>query len=255
MDKEGGGHAKMRGDGVDLAKGLGGTTAFTQVARAEIETQLSEGLALYADPRTRSAGQVRIDQLSQYRNVMNRISRSSLSAEQRAALGPAFAFAQTHPEAAAKVLDVVDEYAAACAEYDALPKRGNPVANLRKATEEAARLVEGARQGFIASTRDLGSGGLAVTPEGLAEQEAELHSLIDLYTALDGMQKTLETLNGYKPRPFGGIEARVQKAALAAPAAFKSYARTDAMRALLEIAELAKLSAALGDRSLAAVAP
>jgi len=82
---------KALADGVDLAKGLSGTTAFSQQARGEIETQLSEGLALFNDTRTRTAGQKRIEQLGQYRDVLNRIGRSSLSPDQRAALGPAIA--------------------------------------------------------------------------------------------------------------------------------------------------------------------
>ena len=37
---------KALADGVDLAKGLSGTTAFSQQTRSDIEVQLSEGLAL-----------------------------------------------------------------------------------------------------------------------------------------------------------------------------------------------------------------
>ena len=82
--------------GVELAKGLANSTAFGPEVKAEIETQLAEGLALTTDPRMRTAGRERVQQLNEYRQVMNRIARSKLPPELRRALGPAFAYAQTH---------------------------------------------------------------------------------------------------------------------------------------------------------------
>src|SRR5438874_154387 len=83
-------------------------------------TQLAEGLALFSDTRTRSPGRERIEQLNQYRQVMNRIARSRLSPDLRRALSPVLAFAQTHAEQGQKLLNVIETYAALCDRLDTM---------------------------------------------------------------------------------------------------------------------------------------
>jgi hypothetical protein len=240
--------------GVDLAKGISGTTAFTAEARTDIETQLAEGLALFADPRTRAAGRDRIQQLSEYRAVMNRIARSRLSGDVRKALAPAFAYAQTHAEQGQKLLNAIDNYVGVCDRFDSYGHRENPVVQLRRVTEDVAKQFDQARQAFITSANEIGgTTGLPPTVGALELQVSDLSALLDLYAALDGMQQTYEVLNGYKPRPSGAIEQRVLKAAIAAAAAIKSPSRTDAIRFILDISKLAQLSQAVTQRSLSDV--
>jgi hypothetical protein len=240
--------------GVELAQGLSSTTAFTAQTRADVETQLSEGLALFNDPRTRDAGKARIEQLSEFRQVMNRVGRAPLPANIRQSLAPAFTYAQTHLDVAPKILGAIEEFAAICSAYDAAPKRDNPVANLKASTTEAARQVETARQAFITAANDPAST-VAANPDGLQLPLNDLRQATELWAVLDGMQQTFETLNAYKPKPFGALESRAQRASITAVTAAKSPTRTEAVRLLTHMRNLAKLSVALSQKSLADVPP
>jgi hypothetical protein len=241
--------------GVDLAKGISTSSAFSVEARTLIETQLAEGLALFSDSRTRAAGRERVQRLSDYRQVMNRIARGRMSAEARKALGPALAYAQTHAEQGQKLLDVIESYLSACERADALGRRENPAPQLRRPSEDVAKQIDTARAAFVAAANEIGGTTLTVTPEGLENQVAELSALLDLCAVLDGMQQTYDTLNGFKPRPFGAIEQRGQKAALAAASTTKSPSRTEAINFLLDLPKLARLSAVVTQRSMADVPP
>lgn len=243
---------QMLTGGVDLAKGMSATTALSAQARDEIETQLAEGLALFSDPRTRSAGKQRVAQLNEYRIVMNRLARVRFSAELRKLLAPAFGYAQSHPEQGQKFLNAIDAFVGVCQRFDAIPRRDNPVVNLRRPTEDAARQFEAARLAFITGINDPGS---SLTMDALESQMADIAAAVDLYAMLDGMQQTYETLNGYKPRPFGAIETRTLKAAVSATAGLKSPARTDAVRYLSDLSKLAQLSKAVTQQSFSDIPP
>jgi hypothetical protein len=240
---------------VELAKGLANTTAFPPETRSQLETQLAEGLALFADTRTRSAGRERVEQLNQYRQVMNRIARDRLSPELRRALAPVLAYAQTHAEQGQKLLNAVEAYAAVCDRLDTMPKHDPGVANLRRPKDDIAKQIEQARQQFVQSANDATGGLVSFGIEGLEAQVADLSQLADLYGALDGMQQTYDLLNAYKPRPFGAMEQRVLKAALAATSTVRSPTRTSAIQFILDLARLAQLSQTVTQRSLANLPP
>ena len=243
---------QMLNGGVDLAKGLSATTALSADARDEIETQLAEGLALFGDPRTRIAGRQRVAKLNEYRIVMNRLARGRLSPELRKTLAPAFGYALIHPEQGRKILNAIDAFVGVCQHFEATPRRDNPVVNLRRPTEDAARQFEAARLAFITGINDPGS---SLTMDALDGQIADITAAVELYAMLDGMQQTYETLNGYKPRPFGAIESRTLKAAVTATAAIKSPARTDALRYLSDLSKLAQLSKAVTQQSFSDIPP
>jgi hypothetical protein len=240
---------------VELAKGLSNTTAFPPETRSQLETQLAEGLALSADTRTRSAGRERIEQLNQYRQVMHRIARGRLSPDLRRALAPVLAFAQTHAEQGQKVLNAIEAYAAVCDRLDTMPKHDTVVTNLRRPKDDVAKQIEQARQQFVQSANDATGGPVSFAIEGLENQVADLSQLADLYAALDGMQQTYEILNAYKPRPFGAMEQRVLKAALAAASPTRSPTRTAAIQFVLDLVKLGQLSQALTQRSLGDIPP
>ena len=241
---------QMLANGVDLAKGLSSTTALSAEVRADIETQLAEGLALFTDSRTRGAGRDRVAQLNEYRAVMNRLARNKLSSELRKTLAPAFVYVQMHAEQGQKILNAIEGFADVSARFESIPRRDNPVANLRRPTEEAAKQVEAARGAFVTMANDA-----TVNAEALTTPLADLTAAVELYAVLDGMQKTYETLNGYKPRPFGAIEARTLKAAVIATATLKSPSRADAGRYLSDLSKLAQLSGEVTVRSLSDIPP
>jgi hypothetical protein len=238
---------------VELTRGLSNTTAFPPDDRSRLETQLAEGLALFADPRTRSAGRDRVEQLNQYRLVMNRIAHSRLSPDLRRALAPALVCAQTHAagEQGQKLLRAIEGYAAVCERLDTAPKHEAGVANLRRPKDDLFRQIEQARQQFVQSANDATASLVSFAIDGLENQLADLSQLAELYAALDGMQQTYDLLNAYKPKPFGAMEQRALKAALAATATARSPARTAAIQFLLDLAKLGQLSAALTQRSFA----
>ena len=243
---------QMLAGGVDLARGLSATTAISAEARDEIETQLAEGLALFGDPRTRNAGRQRVTQLNEYRLVMNRLARGNLSADLRKKLAPAFGYAQSHAEQGQKILNSIDAFVGVCRRFDGTPRRDNPVVNLRRPKEEAAKQFESARAAFIATVNEPSA---TLAMDALDNQVVDLAAAVELYATLDGMQQTYETLNGYKPRPFGAIETRTLKAAVNATAAIKSPARTDAIRYLSDLSKLAQLSRTVTQRSLSDIPP
>lgn len=237
---------------VDLAKGLSATTALSAAARDQIETQLAEGLALFSDPRTRAAGKQRVARLNEYRLVMNRLASGGLSPELRKTFAPALGYAQTHADQGQRILNSIEAFVGTCLRFEAIPRRENPVTNLRHATEDAAKLYETARAAFITNINDASDG---VAFDALDSQIADIASAADLYAMLDGMQQMYETLNGYKPRPFGAIETRTLKAAVIATTAIKSPARADAIRYLGDLSKLAQLSRIVTQRSLSDIPP
>jgi hypothetical protein len=241
---------QMLAAGVDLSRGLTTITSLSPEVRTEIENKLAEGLALFSDPRTRAAGRDRVVALGEYRNVMNRLASGKLSAALRKSLAPALATIESHTAMGLKLLNSIDAYLGVCQQFDAAPRRENPVANLRRATEDAVKQFDTARQGFITVVNDP-----AVTPESADAVVADLRAQLELISMLDGMQGTYDALNTYKPRPFGTIEQRTFKASLAATIAVKSPSRTDAIRYLTDLTRLGQLSSAATVRSLSDVPP
>src|SRR5207249_2928854 len=84
--------------GIDLARGLQSATTFSAETRNQIENRLAEGLALFADVRTRAAGQARLDGLGEYRKVLARVGRLQIPPELMNQFSPALAWAQDNVE-------------------------------------------------------------------------------------------------------------------------------------------------------------
>jgi hypothetical protein len=240
-------------DGVELARGLSSTTAFSAAAREGIENQLAEGLALVSDPRTRLAGRQRIRQLDEYRTVMDRLATAKLPPQVRAALEPALGYAQTHADEGQTVLNLVQDYIQINQQFDLDSRADVPVVpNLRTSIEQVSQQFAAARQTFLAAANQLGA---RATVQTLQSQIADLRELADLHGILARMQQTYQTLNAYHPRPFGGIEGHVQRAAVAASSAAHSSLRAEGIAYLTELTRLAKLSNTITQNSLADIPP
>jgi hypothetical protein len=240
-------------DGVELARGLSSTTVFSTEAREGIENQLAEGLALMSDPRTRTAGRQRIRQLDEYRAVMDRLATANLAPEVRTALEPALGYAQTHAEEGQTVLNLVQDYLQITQQFDLDSKADVPVvANLRTSIEQVSQQFAAARQTFLTTANQLGASATVQTLQG---QIADLRELAELHGMLARMQQTYQTLNAYHPRPFGGIESHVVRAAVAASSAAHSSLRAEGIAYLTELTRLAKLSTTVTQNSLADIPP
>ncbi len=244
---------RVLSEGVELAQGLATNTGVTPEARQQIQDQLAEGIALFADPRTRSAGQARLNGLKQYASLVGRYGKLDLRADVKTRLGPAYTYAQAHPDQAGKVLGAVDRFAALSTRYDGRkPANGSDPG--RRFVEDLRRQFEDHRVQFLDSCAQLSGGGmLAATPDDLTKAVAEMKYELDLLDVLDQLPASLDTLAAYKPRPTGAIERRVAKASTTATAIVDSPERRQAFGALREIAALGAAASALERRPVANV--
>lgn len=247
---------KTLGDAVTLATGMASNTAIPQATREAIDGQLAEGLALFSDPRTRSAGQTRIDGLSQYRQLMSRVSRLPLTPEQRQAFSPAFGYAQNNVEQGGRVLAAIDQYLALTTTFSAIPKRDNTPANLKNATDAAQKQFESQRDAFNASATALGGATFSAGPDNLEGNLKDMQQALDLYETIYDLPPALEILNVYKPRPFGAIETRAVKACVnVTTTAPKALGHAEAQKFLTDIVKLARSADELVQHSVGASVP
>jgi len=243
-DKESLATMKVLGDAVDTAQGLTGGGLPAQ-ARDDIDSRLAEGLALFSDPRTRAAGQERVDSLTQYRQLVVRIDKLKITPEQRQKLAPAFTWVQANAESGAHVLDVMEKYLGQVKRYDALPKPNAAAQVLKKAMDDIRTQCDSQRDAFMAMAPALGAtGAISSTPEGLESAGNDLKASIDIYELLLEMPGAIDMLqNTYKPKPFGVLEKHICACAAAAVMpTMKSPAKSEAMKVLNEVISLVKIA-------------
>jgi len=220
-----------------LAQGLQSNTAVGPEARTSLETQLAEGLALFADPRTRDAGRTRIDALGQYRQILTRVGKMGLSPDQMSQLAPALAWCQANPEAGAKLMGEIEQYLQTCAKWDALPKDFSIPNTLRRPLEDLRGQFAKVRASFMQGAAKLGT--IAGSP---ADFELALEDVKRLYAVAEdliAMGMSIDTLNSLKIKPVGGLERKVTTAALAAVSATASTNRNDGQKYLNAVHDLA----------------
>lgn len=243
-DKEAPGLYNLLVQSVNLARGLQANTAVSPENRMEIETQLAEGIALYMDPRTRDAGKARIDSLSAYRQVLSRIGKMSLTAQQMQQLAPALAWASAAGEPGTRFLGLLEQYMDRCAKWDALP-RDAVLPNLKRPLEDLTLLFGRSRNAFM----QVGARPAPLLDE-LVKHVEEMRRIYGIGEDLAAMGPSIEHLNTYKPRPMGALERKVQVAANAAVNASPSVNRNDAEKYLSAVHELAERSKHMATRTL-----
>lgn len=204
-------------DAVDLARGLASNTAVAVGTRNAIERQLAEGIALYCDSRTRSAGQTRLQGMSQYRQVLSRIGRLQLPQDIKSQLGPLFAWIQDNPDSGLKLLAALDRHTAMSARYDASMRNATTTENLRRALEESRRQFELLRHAFLEQAKLIPAQGMmGARPDEVVAIVDQMQSTMRVIELIVAMPKMVDTLNAYRPRPTGGLERRIAVSALAA---------------------------------------
>jgi hypothetical protein len=243
-----------------LARGLQGNTAVTAEQRSAIEMQVTEGLAMFMDPRTRDAGKARIDSLAQYRQLLNRVGKLSLSREQMAQLSPALTWAQTAGEAGQKFMSALERYFDLCAKWDALPAGPNagvpPM--LKRAHEELVSHFAKERLALWNEATKVGTGTTTGSQIVAGDLEPHLNEMARMHAVAEdllGQSKSLDTLSAYKPRPSGGLEKRAQTAASAAASLTPSLLRSDGEQFLKATRRLAELAQRLSARPLSEIPP
>jgi hypothetical protein len=242
----------MLGHVVTLARGLQGNTGVTAEQRTAIESQVTEGLALFMDPRTRDAGKARVEALAQYRQLVGRLAKLSLSREQMEQLSPAITWAQAAGEPGLKFMAALEKYFDICGKWDALmtqvPSSTAVPPLLRRAYDDLA--AHFARERIAVWNEAVRIG----TANG-GDLDVRLGELARTFGVMDDvlmMTKSFDTLAGFKVRPVGGLEKKAQVAANAAAGA-ASANRAEGEKFLKAVRQLAEVAQKLSAKPLSAV--
>jgi hypothetical protein len=219
-----------------------------------VEQQLADGLALFADPRTRAVGQQRLAALDDYARRLARVRRLKLSPALQQRLAPALVWAGEHPNEAARLLEVIERYAAECDRLDARAAATQPTLPQReaKAVADALKVATREREAFLADAALLGKPGQRVDVKALGSRVDALRSAVDAVDTYERVPKALQTLLPFKPRPTGALERRVAGLVAAVLDARPSPMKEEAGKALPELVRLAEQAA---DAATPAVVP
>lgn len=235
---------RMLHDAIDLASGFSANAAISGEQRIELEQQLTEALALYVDPRTRSIARSRIDGLSQYRSLVRLLGELKLSPQNYQALAPAFNYAQQNPDKAAPVIAALRAFVDMAGKYDAMPREITATGQLTRLPamyQEARKTFEQHRSMVLGAVSGLdGTGLLDSTPETLTSAIDDMRLSFDLVGMMGKLTGAADTLNAFKPRPSGGLEKFIAKEAAVAASPTQGPLRADAIHALQDLIALAE---------------
>jgi hypothetical protein len=198
---------------VELSDGIERNTGIDAVARAKVEQQLTEGLALFTDVRTRSSGKQRLGALSQYRQTLARVQQLHLPATLLQKLSPAVVWVNNNPEPGAKILDAIEKYLQLCARYDARKEPAGLLANYRKALDGLGKQFLAQRAAFLDDAAELANATVfSPIPANLAGHTETMRQLFETIDLLDKLPHAIQILTPYHPRPGGGLEKRANVA-------------------------------------------
>jgi hypothetical protein len=253
---------------LDLASGLQSNTAVTSEERAQLEQQLASGLALYEDPRLRSAGSARLAALDDYRELLGRVQRMRVPAELQQALAPALAWAHENPGQGDDVLSAIEKFVALHMRFEARPSPPTEFAGLRPA-DPVRRAYEAVSQRFVkargdflglagalgAPAKDDGMINTSASPEALRERVGDLEQTAHLLEVLAEMPSTLKTLDALRTHPIGGLDRRVAALLVIIENPIRSPARDEATKQLLVLQQLGENLADVESAEVANVPP
>ncbi len=234
---------RMLHDAIDLASGFSANAAISGEQRMELEQQLTEALALYVDPRTRSIARSRIDGLSQYRSLVRLLGELRLSPQNYQALAPAFNYAQQNPDKAAPVIAAVRAFVDMAGKYEAMPRditASGQLTRLPAMYQEARKTFEQHRSMVLGAVSGLdGAGLLDATPETLTAAVDDMRLSFELVGMMGRLTGAADTLNSFKPKPPGGLEKFIAKEAAVAASPTQGPLRAEAIHALEDLIALA----------------
>jgi hypothetical protein len=194
-------------DAVTLAEGLQSNTAVGREDRVRMEQQVAQGLAMFLDPRTRAAGQKRVAALGQYRQMLARLRELNLPPELLKRFGPAFAWAQRNPDGGAQVMAAIELFLRHDPRFASPPPLNGLTGVAAKAAEAARQRAQTSRDQFLAA-----SANSFANPDALGVAAGAFRDDVDALHTIARATDALKVLNGYRPRPFGGIDKRAQLA-------------------------------------------
>ncbi len=228
-------------DSVDLAAGLAGSPPGATPAKTAIEINLAEGLALFSDPRTRSAGRSRIDSLSVQRKILSRMGKLELAPQVRQKIAPALAWSQDHPEQADVALGAIQTYTDSSARVENSPAATTVPPAWRSAADELRKQFHQRAEQFLTEANEVGDGAFATSPQTLQASADELRRLARLIEQVSQLDATMQSIAAFRPRPTGALERRVALAVQSAINPTRSPARSEADSAIGELHRLRRL--------------
>ncbi len=239
-------------ESVAFAAGLAENDTVSTAIRQDLETRLGEGLALYADARTREAGQTRLRGLDEYRRLFSRAGKLPVSDELRKRLAGVFSYAQEHPDQSAMLLQMLEDFAQLGQRFQALEKNATVLPNVRHGIDELRKAFENQAGQFVSDAQQLNTAGmLSAGPRDLQAAVAELRWMLRALEQLENSPAGLEALNDLKPKPFGAIERRLALAASAL--AGKPAQRAESQKYLDDIMQLSQAARRLAARPAASL--
>ena len=235
---------RMLHDAIDLASGFSANAATSGEQRMELEQQLTEALALYVDPRTRSIARSRIDGLSQYRHLVRLLGELKLSPQNYQLLAPAFNYAQKNPDKAAPVLTSVRAFVDMAGRYETMPRDIIATAQLTRLPamyQEARKTFEQHRNLYLGAVAGLdGTSLMDSTPDTLNTSLDDMRLSFDVVSMMGKLIGAVDTLNSYKPRPAGGLEKFIAKESGVAASPTQGPLRAQAIHSLQDLIALAE---------------
>lgn len=188
-------------DSVDLSAGLAANFAVDPETRGNIEQRLAEGIALFCDIRTRSAGQKRFDAINPYRQLLSRAGRLKLPAEMTAQLGPAFAWARVNLQSADKILASMEQFATALSRFSQIGRNPDLAPGLQKSADVVEQKFASHQSQFLADAQNLGSGGImGADPATLQNDVDSLRRTADVLELINRIPSMVQMLVPYRPK-------------------------------------------------------
>jgi hypothetical protein len=199
----------MLDDAVTLAEGLQSNTAVEREDRVKMEAQVAQGLAMFLDARTRKLGRQHVDRLTQYRKMIATIRDLKLPQDLLKRFGPAMTWARANPDSGDAVMSAIGAFVQQEGRFANSPTPHELSGSFARAHAESKQRASSAREKFLDSIQ---MGGTFRKPEALRARVEEMKKSLDAADAVARSPEAVRTLNAYRPKPFGGIEKRVQSA-------------------------------------------
>jgi hypothetical protein len=236
---------------MDVARGLQSNTGVAPETRNKIEEQLTEGLALFSDIRTRPAGAARLDSLKQYRQMLVRLGNMQLAPETAQQFAPAFVFIQENREEGQQVLATLERFFELSTRFNQRAPVELP-AHFQQPLDALIKQFKDLQGDFVTASEQLGQeGAFGTKVQDLQKTVGEMQRALDLMRSIEALPRGIATLNVYKPKPAGALEKRVGTTLTMATAEAKSPQRDAADKLLADLAALSKLTDDLASRPAA----
>jgi hypothetical protein len=229
-------------EAVTLAEGLQSNTAVDREDRVKMESQVAQGLAMYLDARTRALGRKHVSALGHYRKTLTRLHELKLPPELFKRFGPAFTWAQRNPDGGPQVMSAIELFVRQDARLASPPSAAELSGRAATASREAKKRAVAPREAFVAWVSNAFD-----KPEVLRRHAETFRDEVDALDAVARASDALKVLNGYRPKPFGGIDKRVQAALQTWAGEASDSDRRTAAQFLTRLARLADYGRELND--------